>query len=297
MGRVESATARHLRSLRIVFGLTFSYFLVEVVAGILTNSLALLADAAHMLTDTAGLGLALFASWIAQRPAPPSKTYGYYRAEILAALTNAVVLFLISIFILYEAYRRLQDPPEVASLPMLIVASVGLLVNLIGLRMLHAGAQESLNVRGAFLEVLGDALGSLGVLAAGVIMLTTSWYYADPLFSVFIGVFILPRTWRLLTQAVNVLLEGAPPHVDVEAVRQALLSVEGVTDVHDLHIWTITSGLHALSAHVVLKDEATSEDAQRVLERIHVLLKEKFDIDHTTIQIEQPSRSQREPSL
>jgi cobalt-zinc-cadmium efflux system protein len=297
MGRVESATARHLRALRLVFGLTLGYFLVEVVAGILTNSLALLADAAHMLTDTAGLGLALFASWIAQRPAPPSKTYGYYRAEILAALTNAVVLFLISIYILYEAYRRLQDPPEVASLPMLIVASVGLLVNLIGLRMLHAGAQESLNVRGAFLEVLGDALGSLGVLAAGVIMLTTSWYYADPLFSVFIGVFILPRTWRLLTQAVNVLLEGAPPHVDVEAVRQALLGVEGVTDVHDLHIWTITSGLHALSAHVVLKDEATSEDAQRVLERIHALLKERFDIDHTTIQIEQPSRSPREPSL
>lgn len=297
MGRVESATARHLRALRLVFGLTLGYFLVEVVAGILTNSLALLADAAHMLTDTAGLGLALFASWIAQRPAPPSKTYGYYRAEILAALTNAVVLFLISIYILYEAYRRLQDPPEVASLPMLIVASVGLLVNLIGLRMLHAGAQESLNVRGAFLEVLGDALGSLGVLAAGVIMLTTSWYYADPLFSVFIGVFILPRTWRLLTQAVNVLLEGAPPHVDVEAVRQALLGVEGVTDVHDLHIWTITSGLHALSAHVVLKDEATSEDAQRVLERIHTLLKERFDIDHTTIQIEQPSRSPREPSL
>lgn len=194
MEKALSTTARHQRALWITFALTFTYFVIEVVGGILTNSLALLADAAHMLTDVGGLALALFAAWMSQKPATPAKSYGYYRVEILAALANAVVLFLISFYILYEAYRRFQEPPEVDSLPMLAVAAVGLVVNLVGIWNLRRGAGESLNVQGAFLEVVSDTLGSLGVIVAGVIMLATGWYYADPIFSVLIGLFILPRT-------------------------------------------------------------------------------------------------------
>ena len=205
-----SAAVQNRRALIITFALTFSYFVVEVVGGILTNSLALLADAAHMLTDVFGLGLALFATWISQKPATPVKTYGYYRVEILAALANAIVLFFVSFYILYEAYYRFKSPPEVASLPMMIIAVVGLGVNLVGFWTLRSGAKESLNVQGAFLEVVSDALGSIGVIIAGLIMLLTGWYYADPIFSVLIGLFILPRTWKLLMQAVNVLLEGTP---------------------------------------------------------------------------------------
>jgi cobalt-zinc-cadmium efflux system protein len=289
-----SATAENRRPLQVTFALTFGYFIVEVVGGILTNSLALLADAAHMLTDVFGLGLALFAAWIAQRPATPQKTYGYYRFEILAALANAVVLFLISFYILYEAYYRFKSPPEVASLPMILIAVVGLGVNLAGMWILREGARESLNVQGAFLEVLSDALGSVGVIIAGIIMLATGWYHADPIFSVLIGVFILPRTWKLLTQAVNVLLEGTPAHINVAMVEQAMLNVSGVEAVHDLHIWTITSGMKALSPHVVLADSAESQTSSRVLETITAKLKEEFGIDHTAIQVEHSSRQEKE---
>ena len=292
-----SATAQYRRALKITFALTFVYFCVEVVGGVLTNSLALLADAGHMLTDVGGLGLALFAAWMSAKPATPTKTYGYYRVEILAALINAVVLFLIAFYILFEAYRRFQEPPEVASLPMLAVAVVGLGVNLVGIWLLRQGSQESLNVQGAFLEVVSDALGSVGVIVAGVIMLTTGWYYADPLFSVLIGMFILPRTWRLLTQAVNVLLEGAPAHINVAAVKEAMLQVDGVAAVHDLHVWTITSGIDALSAHVVLADDADPQDASRVLEALATRLREEFGIEHTTIQIEHVSLADKETSL
>ncbi len=202
-----SATAAHRRGLKITFALTGLFLLVEVAAGLATGSLALLADAGHMLTGVGGLGL-----------------------------------FLISFYILFEAYRRFADPPQVASLPMLATAVVGLAVNLVGIWILHKGSQESLNLRGAFLEVVSDALGSVGVIVAGVIMLTTGWYYADPLFGVLIGLFILPRTWRLMAEAVNVLLEGTPAHINLHAVRRAMLGVDGVAEVHDLHVWTITSG-------------------------------------------------------
>ena len=289
-----SATAQNRRALQITFALTFSYFIVEVVGGILTNSLALLADAAHMLTDVFGLGLALFATWIGQKPATPEKTYGYYRFEILAALTNAVVLFFISFYILYEAYFRFKSPPEVASLPMMMIAVVGLGVNLAGLGILRRGAKESLNVQGAFLEVVSDALGSVGVIIAGAIMLLTGWYYADPIFSVMIGLFILPRTWKLLMQAVNVLLEGTPAHINLAAVEEAVLTVDGVEAVHDLHVWTITSGIEALSTHIVLTDNCDPKDADRVLEQLTALLKERFGIDHSTIQIEKSSRHEKE---
>lgn len=290
----SSATVKNRRGLQITFVLTFAYFLVEVAGGVLTNSLALLADAAHMLTDVFGLGLALFATWISQKPATPQKTYGYYRFEILAALANAVVLFIVSFYILYEAYRRFEQPPEIASLPVLIVAVVGLAVNLIGFWILREGAAESLNVHGAFLEVISDALGSVGVIVAAAIMLKTGWYYADPIFSVLIGLFILPRTWKLLTQAVNVLLEGTPAHINLAAVEETLLDVEGVGKVHDLHVWAITSGIEALSAHVVLEENCDPKDGDRVLEALAVFLKEKFGIDHSTIQIENSSRHEKE---
>jgi cobalt-zinc-cadmium efflux system protein len=240
-----SAAVRNRRGLQITFGLTFFYFIVEAVGGLLTNSLALLADAAHMFTDVGGLGLALFATWISQKPATPEKTYGYYRVEILAALANAVVLFFISFYILYEAYLRFERPPEVASLPMLAIAAVGLAVNLIGLWILRAGSEENLNIKGAFLEVVSDVLGSIGVIVAAVIMLATGWYYADAIFSVLIGLFILLRTWKLLVQAVNVLLESTPAQINVAAVEEAMLKVNGVEAVHDLHVWTITSGIEA----------------------------------------------------
>ncbi len=292
-----SATAQYRRALKITFALTFAYFCVEVVGGLLTNSLALLADAGHMLTDVGGLGLALFAAWMSAKPASSTKTYGYYRVEILAALINAVALFLIAFYILFEAYRRFREPPEVASLPMLAVAVVGLGVNLVGIWVLRRGSQESLNVQGAFLEVVSDALGSVGVILASLIMLTTGWYYADPLFSVLIGLFILPRTWRLLTQAVNVLLEGVPAHIDVAAVKEAMLQVDGVAAVHDLHVWTITSGIDALSAHVVLADDVDPQAAPRVLEALAQRLREEFGIEHTTIQIEHVSLADKETRL
>jgi cobalt-zinc-cadmium efflux system protein len=289
-----SVTAQNRRALFFTFGLTFSYFVVELVGGILTNSLALLADAAHMLTDVAGLGLALFATWMSQKPATPTKTYGYYRVEILAALANAVALFLISFYILYEAYRRFEEPPEVASLPMLVVAVVGLVVNLVSLWILRKGAEESLNLHAAFLEVMSDALGSVGVIVAGLIMLASGWYYADPIFGVLIGLFILPRTWALLKQAVNVLLEGTPAHINLPAIEKAMLQVKEVAAVHDLHVWTITSGMEALSAHVVLREDRQPRSAAVVLEAISALLKESFAIDHSTIQIEHSSRLEKE---
>ena len=221
---------------------------------------------------------------MAQKPATPEKTYGFYRVEILAALANAVVLFFISFYILYEAHGRFKSPPEVASLPMMLIAVVGLGINFLGFWMLKEGAKESLNVQGAFLEVVSDALGSVGVIIAGAIMLATGWYYADPIFSMFIGLFILPRTWKLLTQAVNVLLEGTPAHINLAAVEQQMLMVNGVAAIHDLHVWTITSGIEALSTHVVLANDCDPKDGDGVLEQLAALLKEKFGIDHSTIQ-------------
>ncbi|MBI1794363.1 MAG: cation transporter [Chloroflexi bacterium] len=285
-----SAGAQHRRALKITFALTFTYFIVEVVGGLLTNSLALLADAAHMLTDVFGLGLALFAIWISQRSTNAAKTYGYYRVEILAALANALVLFGVSFYILYEAYRRFQEPPEVNSLPMMIVAVVGLAINLTGIYNLRRGSKESLNVQGAFLEVVSDTLGSLGVIVAGLIMYFTGWYYADPIFSVLIGLFILPRTWGLMTQAVNVLLEGTPAHINLKAVEETMRAAPNVAAVHDLHVWTITSGMESLSAHIVLAEGVSLQAGQKILETLNVQLKEKFGIEHTTIQIEAAER-------
>lgn len=292
-----SVTAKNRRSLWIVFGLTSAYLLVEVAGGLVTGSLALLADAAHMLTDVGGLGLALFAAWMSGKPATQRRTYGYYRVEILAALTNAVVLFLMAFFILFEAYRRFREPPEVASLPMMGVAAVGLVVNSVGIWLLRRSAGASLNMRGAYLEVVSDLLGSVGVLLAGAVMLATGWWYADPLFGVAIGLFILPRTWGLMSQAVNVLLEGTPAHINPAEVENAIRGIDGVGSVHDLHVWTITTGIDALSVHVVLAEGTPSPVAETLVERLAAALRDAFGIGHTTIQVERTSRAAEEHRL
>lgn len=282
-GEARTAGGRHTGPVVWTLCLTGTFLLVEVAGALWTGSLALLADAGHMLTDVGGLGLALFAIWFAARPPTPEKTYGYYRVEILAALVNAVVLLGISAFILYEAYRRFLAPPPVLGGPMLAVAAAGLLVNVAGMWLLRAGAGESLNLRGAYLEVLSDALGSLGMIVAAVIVLATGWYLVDPLVGAAIGLFIIPRTWGLLRQAVNILLEGTPPHVDLAEVERAMAGVAEVRQVHDLHVWTLTSGKHAMSGHVVVEDLAVGN---RILRDLHDVLHEQFGIEHTTIQLE-----------
>ena len=287
-----SAAAKGQRRLAIVLGLTSAYLVAEVIGGLLTNSLALLADAGHMLTDVLGLAMALFAIRFAQRPATPAKTYGFYRTEILAALINGLVLFGIAVFILYEAWRRFQDPHEIASLPMLLVAVGGLVVNLIGVKLLHAGAGESLNLRGAFLEVLSDLLGSLGVILAAAIIYFTGWWPADPLISVVIGLFILPRSWRLLKSALDVLLEATPATVSVAEVEAAMRTLPGVVSIHELHVWTITSGFLVMTAHVA----ATGRRSSEVLRDVRALVLRRFGIEHATIQVERLERMEDEAS-
>lgn len=279
----QSAAGRNKRRLALVFGLTITYLVVEVIGGLITGSLALLADAGHMLTDVGGVGLALMAIWFAERPASPERTYGYYRVEILAALTNAIVLIGISLYILYEAYRRFMKPPEVESGLMLGVAVVGLVVNIIGMYILRTGSRESLNMEGAYFEVLSDMLTSIGVIFASVIMLTTGWYYADPLISAGIGLFILPRTWLLLREALGVLLEGTPSDVNLTALRESIRQLPGVIDVHDLHVWTLTSGINAMSTHAVLVDDKQHD---QVLQAVRTLVFSKFRINHITVQLE-----------
>ncbi|MBI0538448.1 cation transporter [Roseomonas sp. KE2513] len=278
-----STTARHKRRMAWALGLTLTYMGAEVVGGLLTGSLALLADAAHMLTDAGGLALALLAIRFGERPATPQRTYGYLRAEILSALANAVVLLVLTIYILYEAYRRFVDPPQVLGWPMLLVAAVGLVVNLISMRLLSGGSSESLNVQGAYFEVLSDMLGSLGVIVAALVIMWTGWELADPIIGAGIGLFIVPRTWNLLRQATHILLEGTPPRVDVGLMERNIGAIPGVVAVHDLHVWTITSGLDAMSAHVTVQDPA---EGARVLRDVRILVKEQFGIDHITVQIE-----------
>jgi cobalt-zinc-cadmium efflux system protein len=276
-------SSRHKYRLWAVLGLSASFMVVQVVVGWWTNSLALLADAAHLFVDTAGVGLSLLAVWFAERPATAEKTYGYYRVEILAALVNGVVLCVLALVILFEAWERLGTRHEVAAGPVLLVAVAGLGVNLLAAWLLHAGAGESLNVRSAYLEVLGDALSSAAVIAAAIVILVTGWTLADALASAAIGLMILPRTYALLKQAVNVLLEGVPAHLDLAEIEEALRGAAGVKRVHDLHVWTLTSGREAMSAHVEVE---RGTPPARVLDDLHLILHARFGIDHTTIQIE-----------
>lgn len=282
---VASNTARHKGRLKGALILTSAFLLLELVAGFMTGSLALLADAGHMLTDVGGLGFALFAIHMAERPATPGRSYGYYRVEILAALGNAVVLLLVSGFVLLEAFERFRQPPSVSSLPMLAVAVVGLVVNAGSILLLRGGSSESLNLKGAYFEVLSDAVSSVGVIVAAGVMWWTGWFYADPLVSAGIGLFILPRTWRLMGEAVGVLLEGTPADVNMDDLRRALMTLEDVEDVHDLHVWTLTSGVNALSAHLVVGPQSNPGDT---LGRARDCVTHGFPITHVTMQLEPP---------
>lgn len=278
-----SASGRHKRPLIVAFALTAIFTVVEVVAGFAFGSLALLSDARHMLTDVAGLGMALAAIQVAQTRRSPSATFGLYRLEVLAALVNTVLLFGIAGYVLVEAWRRFEDPPQVPGTALMVVAALGLGVNVAAFVLLRRGARESLNVRGAFLEVLADLLGSLGVIAAGVVLIATGWPYIDPIVGVAIGLFILPRAYRLGREALHVLLEIAPRDVDVEDARRRLETVPGVAGVHDFHVWTLTSGLRAASGHV---DLAAGADAESVLAAAQSVLADEIGIEHVTLQLE-----------
>ncbi|TFV76629.1 cation transporter [Blastococcus sp. CT_GayMR20] len=282
-----TAAGGHRRRLIVVLGLTLAVLVAEVVGAIVSGSLALLADAGHMATDAAGIALALGAVTLAQRPARGRRTFGWQRVEILAAVANGLLLLVVAGYVLVEAVRRIGDPPEIASGLMLGIAGVGLVVNLVSLAVLHQGRRESLNVRGAYLEVLADALGSVAVIVAALVILLTGWTPADILASVVIGFLVLPRAWHLLREALDVLLEAAPKGVDLDDVRTHILEVDGVIGVHDLHAWTITSGLPVLSAHVVVTDEALAAGhGGRVLDSLCECLGEHFDMEHCTFQIE-----------
>jgi cobalt-zinc-cadmium efflux system protein len=272
------------RRLGLVLTLTCGFLGVEVVAGVLTGSLSLLADAGHMLTDVAGLVLALAAMKFAERRPSPRRTYGYHRVEILAALTNALVLAAVAGYILAEAWERFRTPHPVAGIPVLAVATVGLLVNLVGAFLLRGGSGASLNVRGAYNEVLADAFSSVGVIVGAGVIMATGWLWVDPLVAVAIALFVLPRTLGLVREAVHVLLEGTPPEVDIVALRAAMEGVAGVKTVHDLHVWTLTSGLHALSAHAILREGAAHGV---VLADLHARVTVDFPIQHVTVQLEE----------
>ncbi|MGV9770389.1 cation diffusion facilitator family transporter [Streptosporangium sp. NPDC003464] len=282
-----TAAAAHRGRLAIVLLLTTGVLVVEAVGAVLSGSLALLADAGHMATDAAGVALALFAIWVAGKPASAQRTFGYQRAEILAAAINAVVLLALSAYILYEAVRRFTDPEPVGGTVMLVAAVAGLVANAIGLWLLRRGQAESLNLRGAYLEVLGDLLGSVAVIVAAVVIALTGWTTVDPIVSVVIALLIVPRTWSLLREAVNILLEAAPKGVDLEEVRRHLMEAPGVLDVHDLHAWTITSGVPVMSAHVVVEERVLADGAfGQVLDRLHECLAGHFDVEHSTLQLE-----------
>ena len=278
-----SAREGNRRALAVVLALTASFTVVEIIGGLLTGSLALLADAGHMLSDNLSLGLALFAAWLAGRPATPEKSFGYRRAEILAALANGMTLVAVSIWVFAEAYSRLREPTDVLGTPMLAVAALGLLVNVAGAIVLYRSGGESLNVEGAMRHVLADALGSVGAMVAAAVIILTGWRYADPLISVAIGLLILGSSWKLLRDSTNILLEATPRNLKAEEVGQRMAAAEGIVEVHDLHIWTITSGFPALSAHVLVGSQEDCHARRRELEEI---LTREYDISHTTLQVD-----------
>jgi cobalt-zinc-cadmium efflux system protein len=281
-----SASGRHVRRLAISLGVLFASLVLQVVVGLMTSSLALLSDAGHNFTDVLGMGMALAAITAARASSSDDRrTFGLYRAEVLAALANAVLLFGVAGWVLLEAVQRFSDPPEVPGLPIVLTALVGLAANLFVFALLRRGAKESLNIRGAYLEVIADTLGSVGVLLAGAITLLYGWRYADPIVAIGIGLFILPRTWSLGRQAVRILVQAAPAHVDVAAVRTELGALEGVQDVHDVHVWTLTSGMEVGSAHLTV---GATCDPAAVLTSAQRLLTERHQLAHFTLQVEPP---------
>jgi cobalt-zinc-cadmium efflux system protein len=275
--------SQNRRALATALAITATYTVAEVIGGLITGSLALLADAGHMLSDNFSLGLALFAFWLSAKPPTPERSFGYKRAEILAALFNGVTLVAISIWIFYEAYRRFQDPPEILGGWMMAVAVMGLFVNVAAALVLSRSGGESLNLQGALRHILADLLGSVGVIAAAVVILLTGWLYADPLISVLIGFLVLGSSWKLLKESTNILLESAPPGVEPEEVGEKMVSVRGVEEVHDLHVWMITSGFPALAAHVLVGEDEDCHERRRELEKV---IYREFGIEHTTLQVD-----------
>ncbi len=280
---LRAASSRNRRALGAALVLIAGFTIVEVAVGLIADSLAVLADAAHMLSDTASLGLAFLAAWLASRPATPRRSFGSGRAEILAALVNGVALVAVSIWIFVAALGRLEDPPEVSGGWVLVVGVAGLTVNVAAAWILARAGTESLNVQAALLHVLADLLGSVGVIVAGLVVVVTGWEYADPLVALAIGVLVLASSWRILRDSVSILLEETPAGIDPEEVGRALAGADGVVEVHDLHIWTITSGFPALAAHVLVVPGGDCHGVRRDLER---LLHERFELEHTTLQVE-----------
>jgi len=275
---------RGTRYLGIALGITIAFFVIELIGGILTNSLALLTDAWHMLNHVFALVFALTAAWLALRPVSVKRTYGYYRAEILAAFLNGIFLWAVAGYIFYEAIRRILQPAEVESLNMLIIAVLGLIANALTAVTLSRSKEKSLNIRGAFLHVVADTLGSIGAIIAGLIMFFTAWYIADPIISMIIGALIFYSSGKLVRDSLNVLLEGVPSHIDVSALERRMLEIEDVKGVHDLHVWCITpSKMCCMSGHVVVEE---GTDRKRLITTLINMLKEEFGIDHTTIQLE-----------
>lgn len=294
-GPTVSAGGRHRSRMIVVLVLTTTVLIAEVIGGWITGSLALLADAGHMFTDVAGITLAILAVTFAARPATPTRTFGYYRLEILAAVINAVLLFGVAAFILIEAWRRWTEPPQIEGGLMLAFASVGLAANLIGLFLLRSGSQESLNVKGAYLEVLGDTLGSAAVIVAAIAIAVTGWQRADIVASVLVALMILPRTWLLLREAVDVLLQAVPKGTNLSEIRQHILDTPGVLDAHDLHVWTLTSGMPVLSVHVVVDDQVLADNTGgQVLDALDDCLAHHFDVEHCTFQLEPAGHSDHE---
>lgn len=291
-GEYYQRRKRNRKALLAALGITSGVLVVEVIGGLLIHSLALLADAGHMFADVGALSLSYLAARFALRPATPQKTYGYYRTEILAALLNGVILVIVALFIFHEAYGRFREIPEVRALPMLIVAFVGLLANIASGFVLFRFQGESLNVRGAFLHVRSDAMASMGVITAAVIMLTTAWYYADPVISVIIGGLILYSSWGLLKESTDILLESTPAHISLDTLEKAMKEIPGVKAVHDIHVWSITSGLYSMSGHVVLdsgyRGVMSLEEGHKMLRQLRQLLHDRFGVEHTTFQIEDP---------
>jgi cobalt-zinc-cadmium efflux system protein len=283
----DSPRRQNRARLAWTLALTLLYMLAEIAGGYLSGSLALLADAGHMFSDAAALGLSLFAAWISVRPPTATHTYGYYRAEILAALANGATLVAIAVLIVIEAAHRLSAPQPVAGLLMLGIASGGLVINIAGLAILNAGKADNLNVHGAWLHLLTDALGSVAAIVAGGLIWLAGWNWVDPVASIVIALLVTYSSWNLLKQAIAILMESTPAHLDVDQVRSAMAETSGAREVHDLHIWTITSGMVSLSAHVTL---AEGHDQAAVLESLRVALHDRFGIDHITIQIEPDGR-------
>ncbi|MCX4438388.1 cation diffusion facilitator family transporter [Streptomyces mirabilis] len=293
-----TAAAAYRGRLRVALSITLTVMVVEIVGGLMADSLALVADAAHMATDAVGLGMALLAIHFANRPPSGNRTFGYARAEILAALANCLLLLGVGGYVLYEAIHRFVTPADTEGGLTIVFGLIGLVANTISLMLLLRGQKDSLNVRGAFLEVVADALGSVAVIISAAVIMTTGWQAADPIASILISIMIVPRTWKLLHETLDVLLEAAPKNVDMAEVRAHILALSGVEDVHDLHAWTITSGMPVLSAHVVVSSEVLNAIGhEKMLHELQGCLGHHFDVEHCTFQLEPSGHAEHEAKL